>query len=187
MSSPPPPPPESPPPYGSQSPAEQVEPRPGELLNRFLARLIDHVLLGVVFAVFYGVIGAIVYSGFRTSFGEQAVFYLLTSVLTAVAYLGYFTLMESHSGQTIGKMVLKLKTFGPDGESNPTLEQAIKRNLYAGLGILGVIPFIGWFLLGWAAPLIAMIAIAVTLNADVPKHQGWHDKFAGGTQVMQIG
>lgn len=162
-------------------------PRPGELLNRFLARLIDHILVGVVFVPIYIVASVIIYSGFSNSFGEQFIFYTLTAILQAALYLAYFTLMESNRGQTVGKMVMKLRTFGPDGVSNPTVEQAAKRNAYSALGILSIIPILGWFFLGWAAPLAAIIFIAVTLNNDQPNHQGWHDKFAGGTRVLQVG
>lgn len=185
----PPPGPPTPPPEGAGFPGGQSAgvPRPGELVQRFLARLIDHVLLGVVFVPIYFVLSAIIYSGFSNSFGEYFIFYTLVAIIQAALYLGYFSLMESNRGQTVGKMVLKLRTYGPDRVSNPTMQEAVKRNAYSALGILSIIPFIGWFFLGWAAPLAAMIFIAVTLNNDKPNHQGWHDKFAGGTQVMQIG
>jgi uncharacterized RDD family membrane protein YckC len=192
---PPPPPGGTPPPpggYGGQPQpgfggAPAGVPRPGELLNRFLARLIDHVLLAVVYAVLYGVFSGIFLTGFVHSFGEQFLFWTVTAILQAAIYLGYFAFMESNSGQTVGKMVMKLRTYGPDGESKPTMEQALKRNAYSALGILSIIPFIGWFFLGWAVPLAAVIYIAITLNSDQPNHQGWHDKFAGGTRVLQVG
>lgn len=194
---PPPPPPGGtpPPPPGGYGGPPQPQPggaatgvpRPGELLNRFLARLIDHVLLGVVYAIIYAVFSGIFLTGFIHSFGEYFLFWTVTAILQAAIYLGYFAFMESNSGQTVGKMVLKLRTYGPDGVSKPTMEQAIKRNAYSALGLLSIIPFIGWFFLGWAVPLAAVIYIAITLNNDQPNHQGWHDKFAGGTRVMQVG
>ncbi len=182
----PPPPPAGGPVGGGYPGAAAGVPRPGELLNRFLARLIDHVILGVVFVPIYIVLTIIIYSGFRNSFGEQFIFYTLSAIIQAALYLGYFAFLESSRGQTVGKMLMKLRTYGPDGESNPTMQEAVKRNAYSALGILSIIPLIGWFFLGWAAPLAAVIYIAITLNSD-PRHQGWHDKFAGGTQVMQIG
>jgi uncharacterized RDD family membrane protein YckC len=195
-SQPPPPPsgPPGPPPAGGQptggyqpTGAPTGVPRPGELLNRFLARLIDHVLIGVVFVPIYVILSTIIYSGFSNSFGEYFIFYTLSAILQAALFLAYFAVLESNRGQTVGKMLMKLRTYGPDGVSNPTMQQAVKRNFYAALGILSIIPFIGWFFLGWAAPIAAAIFIAVTLNNDQPNHQGWHDKFAGGTRVMQIG
>ncbi len=186
---PPSPPPGPPPPAGGGYPGAQQAgvPRPGELLNRFLARLIDHILLAVVFVPIYIILSAIIYSGFSNSFGEYFIFYTLQAILQAAIFLAYFAVLESNRGQTVGKMVMKLRTYAPDGVSNPTMQQAIKRNIYAALGVLSIIPFIGWFFLGWAAPLAAVIFIAITLNRDQPNHQGWHDKFAGGTLVKQIG
>ncbi len=161
-------------------------PRPGELTNRFLARLIDHVIIGVAIGIAYAVLSA-VFLGFSNSFGELFIFWSLEAIVAGAVGLGYFAFLESSRGQTVGKMVMKLRTYGPDGVSNPTMQEAVKRNIYAGLYILGIIPFIGWFLLFWAAPAAGAIYAAVTLNSDQPRHQGWHDKFAGGTQVMQIG
>lgn len=161
-------------------------PRPAELLNRFLARLIDHVLLGVAFGIFWAVLAAIFLTGFSHSTGEWFLFYLFLSVISVAINLAYFGLLESSRGQTVGKMVMKLRTYGPDGVSNPTVEQALKRNGYLALNLISVIPFVGSLFAGLAG-LAAMIYIAVTLNSDVPNHQGWHDKFAGGTRVLQVG
>lgn len=191
---PPPPPggPGGPPPpnggYGMPQPgAPAGVPRPAELLNRFLARLIDHIGLGIVYGIFYAVLSSIFLTGFSHSFGEYFIFYTLLAIIQAAVYLAYFALMESNNGQTVGKMIMKLRTYGPDGVSKPTMEQAVKRNAYSALGVLSIIPFVGWFFLGWAAPLAAVIFIAITLNNDKPNHQGWHDRFAGGTRVMQVG
>lgn len=181
------PPPPQPGPGGYPGQPAAGVPRPGELLNRFLARLIDHILVGIVVGISYGVLSAIIYSGFSNSFGELFLFWTLEAIIAAALYLGYFAVMESNQGQTVGKMIMKLRTYGPDGVSKPTMQQAVKRNIYAGLYILGIIPFIGWFFLYWAVPLALMIYMAITLNNDQPRHQGWHDKFAGGTQVMQVG
>ena len=91
--------------------------------------------------------------------------------------IGYFALMESTRGQTVGKMLMKLKTEGPDGE-NPSLEMAIKRNIWLALSIIPII--------GGLAQLGAVIYIAVTISQS-PTHTGWHDTFAGGTRVIKTG
>lgn len=161
-------------------------PRPAEIQNRFLARLIDHVILWVIWVVLYFILSAIFLGGFNDSIVEWLLFGIILSVLAAAVFLGYFAVLESNRGQTVGKMVMKLKTVGPDGVSNPTMEQAAKRNGFYALLIVGIIPIAGYFL-AWLAILGAMIYIAITLNQDQPNHQGWHDKFAGGTQVKQIG
>ena len=77
--------------------------------------------------------------------------------------------MEHTRGQTVGKMILKLQTIGPDG-GNPTVEEAVKRNSYILLGLLGLIPLIGW--IASLASLAAIIMIAVD-------HQQRHRQPAG--------
>jgi uncharacterized RDD family membrane protein YckC len=91
--------------------------------------------------------------------------------------------MESRNGQTVGKMLLKLKTVGPDG-GNPTVEEAVKRNAFYAIGLASWIPILGIF--AGLAELAAVIYIAVSINGS-PTKQGWHDTFAGGTSVIKIG
>jgi uncharacterized RDD family membrane protein YckC len=177
---PPPPPPAAPqsypaPPAGA--PAQGL-PRPGELLDRFLARFIDGIIVGVV-AVVINVVLTVISDSWLLSNA-------LSAVITAVLYVGYFAYFESNSGQTIGKQVMKLKVFGPDGTSVPTMEQAVRRNIWLGFGIAGIVPILG-ALLGGLAQLAAVIMIAVGINGDTVKRQHWFDKFAGGTQVMKVG
>jgi uncharacterized RDD family membrane protein YckC len=109
---------------------------------------------------------------------------LVSAVLTAAIYLGYFSYLESSRGQTLGKMVMKLRTVSPTG-GNPTLAEAVRRNIFTGFGVLAFIPFLG-FLAG-LAQLIAIIMIAVGISKDTVNRQAWHDIFAGGTQVRKQG
>jgi uncharacterized RDD family membrane protein YckC len=162
--------------------------QPADLMNRFLARLIDYVLLFVVNLVLVVVIvvGALMGASagaFGTGGGSLAAG-VVAAVLQAAIYLGYFAFLESRNGQTIGKMALKLQTQGPGGGA-PTMEQALKRNAWVALGILGIVPIVGGFI-GAVGQLVAVIMIAVTINNN-PSRQGWHDKFAGGTRVIKIG
>ena len=161
-------------------------PRPGELLDRFLARLIDFVILIVVGLIINGVIIAAIFStggvsgmGYGGNFGAYSV---VSSIVIAAIYLGYFTFMESSQGKTVGKMVMKLHVEGAAG-GKPTLEEAVKRNLWVGYPILGVLPILG--LLGSLLALVAIIMIAVQINSD-PEHRPWTDKFAG-TRVVKEG
>ena len=185
------PPPPPPPPAGAAAPgpgapmAAAGVPRPGELVDRFLARLIDFVILGIVYGIIVGIVGGVLITGYRSG-GELFLYYLIISVLSSLIYLAYFAYMESSRGQTVGKIVMKLKTFGPDGVSNPTMEQAVRRNIWVAFGILGIVPVVGT-LLGGLASLAAIIFIAVGINGDTAKRQHWFDTFAGGTQVMKIG
>jgi uncharacterized RDD family membrane protein YckC len=188
----PPPPPSdySPGGYGAPAPPPPPTPaagrRPGELLDRFLARLIDSVLLFVVnlvilVPVIIGILGIDNAGGYGMggSFAAGAV----SAVLSTVIYLGYYGLMESSRGQTVGKMAMKLHVVGASG-GNPTLEEAVKRNIWLGLPILGIIPVIGG-VIGGLGQLVAVILIAVGISND-PVRRPWTDKFAG-TQVIKEG
>ena len=128
---PPPPPPPPPPGYAAQPP---TGPRPGELLDRFLARLIDGIIIAVVYFVLAAIVAVIIRSGLLRG--------VIDAVLSAALYLGYFAYMESSQGKTIGKSVLKLRVLGPAG-GNPTMEQAIRRNIWTAFGIAGIIPILG--------------------------------------------
>jgi uncharacterized RDD family membrane protein YckC len=163
--------------------------QPADLLMRFLARLIDFIILGVGVAIinailFVGIFGLASGGGFGMSMGGSYAYAALTGVLGAVIYLGYFSLLESRNGQTLGKMLLKLRTEGPDGNP-PSMELAIKRNFWVALGALAVIPIVGG-LIGGLAELAIIIVIAVTIS-NSPTKQGWHDTFAGGTKVIKVG
>lgn len=180
---PPQPPPPAPGPMGGQ-PTPGV-PRPGELLDRFLARLIDGLLFAIVYVILSVVFAAIFVVGVRST-GEAFLVSLFLTVITVAVYIGYYAVLESKNGATVGKQVMKLRVVGPDGRSNPTMEQAVRRNLWYAIGLIGIIPILGLFL-GPLASLAAVVMIAVTIQNDPVKRQGWHDKFAGGTQVLKIG
>ena len=163
-----------------------------DLGPRFVARLLDFILLGLV----SGIVGGLVVAGMRMGSdasifstwgvgrGNSYAANALSSLISAVISLGYFTLMESSRGQTIGKMVVKLETRGPGG-GPPTMEQALKRNAFTAIPALGVIPFLGP--IAGLLSLVAMITIAVTIRRNTTTHRGWHDDFAGGTSVVRIG
>jgi uncharacterized RDD family membrane protein YckC len=160
--------------------------RPGELVDRFLARLIDGVALGVAWFIIGMIFRPIFLHGIFYSTGELLVYYLVTSLLFTALTLGYFAFMESSRGQTVGKMVMKLRTVGPDGASNPTMEQALRRNILYATNLLVIIPVIG-SLAGGVLGLVGAIMIAVGINNDTVNRQAWHDHFAGGTRVLKVG
>jgi uncharacterized RDD family membrane protein YckC len=170
------PPPPPPPPAGAAAPmpgapgAAYGAGQPGNLLDRFLARLIDGIIVGIVYFIVYVVLLS------ATSYFLSV---FLSGVVGAALYLGYFGYLESNRGQTLGKQVMKLKTVGPDGHSNPTMNEAIKRNIWYAFG---VVPFVGGL-----AELASVILIAIGINGDPVNRQHWFDTFAGGTKVMKIG
>lgn len=193
----------TPPPGGWQQPGAMPPPspqgmtgtgvgQPADLWLRFAARLIDFVLLAIVnfFVVGIVVVGMLIgtsggnVTGFGMNDGTSWAAGAVSTILTTLITLAYFTFLESSRGQTVGKMLLKLETRGPDG-GRPTMEQALKRNAFTAIGVLGVIPF-----LGFIAPLLSLVAvimIAVTINNNQATRRGWHDDFAGGTTVVRTG
>ena len=166
---PPPPPPPAGGPAGAVPGAAYGPGQPGNLLDRFLARLIDGIIVGIVYAIIYAVLQA------GTSYWT-AVF--VSGIVAAVLYIGYFAYFESSRGQTIGKQVMKLRTVGPDGQSNPTTNEAVKRNIWY---LFDIVPCIGPL-----AVLVSVILIAVNINSD-PQRQHLFDRFAGGTKVLKVG
>jgi len=180
---------QTPPPGPNQPPPEPATgTRPGELLDRFLARLIDGILLAVVDGIVVTglVVGAIMgdSGGFYVGASDYAAG-AVSAVLTSAIQLGYFCYLETSRGQTVGKMVMRLRVLGPEG-GHPTTEQSLRRNCWLAFGILGVLPFIGGFL-GGLASLVAVIMIAIGINNDTVNRQAWHDRFAGGTRVVKEG
>jgi uncharacterized RDD family membrane protein YckC len=141
--------------------------------------LIDLILVGIVTSVIiFPLVIATMFTGVGSAFnmfGGFSVGRIVFAIITAAITIGYFAIMESNSGQTVGKMLIGLKTVGPDG-NKPTMEQALKRNAWLAL------PIIPW--LGSLAQLAAAIYIAVTINNSATR-TGWHDEFAGGTKVIK--
>lgn len=187
---------ETPPPasggYGASAP-HAGGPHPGSLLDRFLARLIDGVLFAVI-TVILGLIFAAVLINSSTTInlqtgqvdtGSRVLYNLVSSIVSTAIVLGYFALLESSRGQTLGKMAMKLKVVAPDG-SHPTLVQALKRNIWLAAGILGILGGFG-SVLGILIEIAAIILIVVGITSDATRRQTWFDKFAGDLQVRKIG
>lgn len=164
---------------GPDLPPHQGHRRPAELLDRFLAKLIDYAVVFVV-SMLIGIFFAI---GVAFGSGSNYAANVITTLITTALVLGYFTLMESSRGQTVGKMALRLRVVAPGG-GNPTTEQALKRNIWMAVSLLGILPFIGWLLQGiaWVA---AVVTIALGINNDTVKRQAWHDRLGGDTQVVK--
>jgi uncharacterized RDD family membrane protein YckC len=165
--------------YGAPAPGGYGDPageRPGELLDRFLARLLDGIIIGIPTGIVGGILTVSI-GGYGST--------VITSLLYAAVFLGYFGFMESSRGTTIGKQVLKLRVVGPDGQSHPTMEQAIRRNIYYGFQVLGIIPILGW-LAQAVLGIISLVLLIVGINT-LPDRRTWFDKFAGGAQVLKHG
>ncbi|WP_245721683.1 RDD family protein [Nocardia crassostreae] len=138
---------------------------PAGIGGRALARFIDWIIAGIVGGILFWVLD-------KASDLPNWV-----SILPGAGFgFVYFVLFEVATGSTPGKKVLGLHVNGSGGTDKPSVAASAKRNAYM---LLNVIPWIGGLL--W---FIAAIAIAVTVSSSSTK-QGWHDNFAGGTQVVK--
>ncbi len=170
-------------------PAEGVPappPTPGsqgaDIVPRFVAKIIDGVVLFIIVTIVNMIIRPMLPGprGFFTpgiSLTGLGIAAVILSIVSAVIYIGYLSFLESSRGQTIGKMVMKLRVLGPDG-GNPSMEAALRRNAWV---LLSIIPWFGGLL---QLALAAYIGYTIYDNAD---NIGWHDTFAGGTRVIKVG
>ncbi|NPV61037.1 MAG: RDD family protein [Methanotrichaceae archaeon] len=86
---------------------------------RFVSLLIDSIVLGLLL----GALGAILGVGRASGTAEWGwgLFYFLV-------YLAYFTYLEGSRGQTVGKMITKIKVVGENG-GKIDMNQAFVRNI----------------------------------------------------------
>jgi uncharacterized RDD family membrane protein YckC len=136
---------------------------------RIGARLLDVLIVGIPAAIVLGLVG--LGAGAGGMFGLRN---WLWNAIVSILWFGYFVLMESNQGATIGKRLLNLRVVTADG-SNPAMDVAAKRNIWM---LFGLIPFLGG-LIGF----VAVIVIMVTIASDTD-NRGYHDQFAG-TAVMR--
>jgi uncharacterized RDD family membrane protein YckC len=160
--------------YGGPPPAGYGGPPPGApqvgmptatagLGARIGARLLDGLIVGIPASIILGLIFRLSTTGW------------ISSAILSLLWFGYFVLMESNRGATVGKGLLNLRVVGADGRP-PTVEQAAKRNVWM---LIGLIPTF----LGGLLSLAAVIAIIVTISSNAA-NRGIHDQFAD-TAVMR--
>ncbi|MCK9565000.1 MAG: RDD family protein [Methanothrix sp.] len=87
---------------------------------RLVSLIIDNIIIGIII----GAIGSMI--GFSMMTHKVAPLWI--GLLYFVIYIGYFTLLEGSKGQTIGKMVTKIKVIGEDGKPID-MNQALIRNI----------------------------------------------------------
>jgi len=153
-----------------------------DVVVRFIAKLIDGVVLLILTSIASAIIRPILpgprgFIGPGISLTGLGIATLVITVMSAAIALVYLSLLEASRGQTIGKMVMKLRVTGPGGAS-PSLEAALRRNAWA---LLSIIPWFGGLL---QAAVAGYIGYTIHDSAD---NVGWHDTFAGGTRVTRIG
>ena len=176
----PPPPPAGPP--HTPSPEPTGVGQNANITVRFVAKLIDGVVLFILASIVAMIIRPMLpgprgFLGPGISLTGFGIATLVIAVVSAAIYIAYLSLLESSRGQTIGKIVMKLRVVGPDG-GNPSLEAALRRNAWV---LLSIIPWFGGLI---QVALAGYIGYTIYDSAD---NVGWHDTFAGGTRVIKIG
>ncbi|MGX2996962.1 RDD family protein [Streptomyces sp. JNUCC 64] len=137
--------------------------------KRVVARLIDMVLVGIVVGLLSWAFGVGDYSvdpdsvEYGESFGR--------SLLAAVLYIGYDTVMISRTGQTVGKRLMKMRVANLSDGATPSLQTSLVRAAVLWL------PFAFCCACVWTA-----IAGGWSFF-DKPYKQGLHDKAAKTVEV----
>jgi uncharacterized RDD family membrane protein YckC len=183
-----------PPPYGYpggpgySGPQPPMGPPLAEWWERLLARIIDGVvfaaanmiLSSILFAVFVPLFAVSVYGGLAGS--GLFLLYLVNWVVAGLLYAGYDYFLHARSGQTLGKMALKIRVATVDGR--PVPQQVLLRRAAAYPGafaLVGLLAGLSW----WAAPLGMLLAVGLSIADGIPVitdqrlHQALHDRFAG--------
>jgi uncharacterized RDD family membrane protein YckC len=116
---------------------------------RLVAQLVDVVILGVIFWLlgFTGA-GTITIDAATGQVSINPYFGALIVIDIIIAFL-YFTLLEGRNGQTVGKMLVKIKVVRKEDNSSISYGGAAARTV---LCIIDLIPFVAPYLL--AAVLI---------------------------------
>ena len=86
---------------------------------RFVSLVIDSIVFGLIF----GALGSIL--GMRGMHGDLVPWYW--GLFYFVIYIAYFTILEGSKGQTVGKMITKIKVVREDGRPID-MNQAFTRN-----------------------------------------------------------
>jgi uncharacterized RDD family membrane protein YckC len=85
---------------------------------RFVSLVIDSLIISIIF----GALGGILWAGMMRQ-GSWSV-----GLLSFAFYIAYYTYLEGTRGQTIGKMITKIKVVREDGRPID-MQQAFKRNI----------------------------------------------------------
>lgn len=132
--------------------------------RRTLARIIDLILVGIVAWLLTWGFGVSEYdvNGDEVQYGKS----LLQSLVAAVLYIGYDTVMISRSGQTLGKKWLGMRVANLDNGSTPSVQTTLIRSAVL------------WIPFAFCCACIWTAISGGWSFFDKPYKQGLHDKAA---------
>ncbi|MER5824318.1 RDD family protein, partial [Streptomyces mirabilis] len=140
--------------------------------KRTVARIIDMILVGIVVWLLSWAFGVMQYNmnadkiEYSRGFGQ--------SVIAAVLYTGYDTIMISRSGQTLGKKLFNLRVANLDNGATPSVQTTLVRSLVL------------WIPFAFCCACIWTAIAGGWSYFDKPYKQGLHDK-AAKTVVVSTG
>ncbi|MGW7254884.1 RDD family protein [Streptomyces sp. NPDC054834] len=184
---------EQPPPYGGQQPPYGSQPPPyggppgaggyasdplagmpplADSGKRTLARIIDMILVGIVVWLLTWGFGVREYqvNGERMEVGKG----LTQSLIAAVLYVAYDTVLIARSGQTLGKKWLRMRVADLNDGSTPSRQTSLLRALVL------------WLPFAFCCACIWTAICGGWSFFDKPYKQGLHDK-AAKTVVVSTG
>jgi uncharacterized RDD family membrane protein YckC len=161
------------PPYGGQGgdpygggPADPLAGMPplADSGKRTLARIIDMILVGIVVWLLTWAVNVHEYAvnADKVSYGKS----VGQSVIAAVLYIGYDTVMISRSGQTLGKKWLNMRVADLDNGSTPSVQTTLARSAVL------------WLPFAFCCACIWTAICGGWSFFDRPYKQGLHDKAA---------
>jgi uncharacterized RDD family membrane protein YckC len=162
---------------------------PAGLLRRGAAKLVDLALIaGLVVVVTYGAflvvfpVAVAVVAPMPLGYLDLYLPIIVPGSVWTAFWFVYASLCEHVWATTLGKRLLGIEVRSA-GNEDPSLAEAMLRNLYLAVGAIGFLPF--GVLLSFPLQLVAVASIPVSVLRDRPTGRGWHDRLAGGTIVAR--
>ncbi|MEV6736834.1 RDD family protein [Streptomyces sp. NPDC051104] len=159
---------------GPQGPYDGTDPLAGmpplaDSGKRVLARIIDMILVGVVVWLLSWAFHTVEYNveATKVDTGKS----LGQSVIAAVLYTAYDTILISRTGQTLGKRLLNMRVANLDDGSNPSLQASLIRALVL------------WLPFAFCCACVWTAICGGWSFFDRPYKQGLHDKAARTVEV----
>lgn len=158
-------------PYGGTDPLAGMPPL-ADSGKRVLARIIDMILVGIVVALLSWVFRTAEYDvdANRIESGKS----LGQSVIAAVLYIAYDTVMISRSGQTLGKKLLNMRVANLQDGSSPSVRTSLIR-----AAVL-------WLPFAFCCACVWTAVCGGWSFFDKPYKQGLHDKAARTVEVSTV-
>ncbi|MGW5584556.1 RDD family protein, partial [Streptomyces sp. NPDC003857] len=158
-------------PYGGTDPLAGMPPL-ADSGKRVLARIIDMIIVGIVVALLSWVFRTAEYDvdANRIESGKS----LGQSVIAAVLYIAYDTVMISRSGQTLGKKLLNMRVANLQDGSSPSVRTSLIR-----AAVL-------WLPFAFCCACVWTAICGGWSFFDKPYKQGLHDKAARTVEVSTV-